>query len=152
MQKLREDKGYTYSARGGLNALHAGGRVTASADVRVTGAALREFLAELRRMGEEPVPMQELADTKRYLGGGYLISHQMQGAVVALLANNWLIGLPAEFLGQYVPSIRAVNAAQVQAMGCRYLDPKAMSVVVVGDSKAVAEQLKDYGTFQLREN
>ena len=119
MQKLREDEGYTYSARGGLNALHAGGRVTASADVRVTGAALREFLAELRRMGEEPVPMQELADTKRYLGGGYLISHQMQGAVVALLANNWLIGLPAEFLGQYVPSIRAVNAAQVQAMGRR---------------------------------
>lgn len=154
MQNLREDKGYTYSARGGLNALRAGGRVTASADVRneVTGAALTEFVGELRRMGDEPVPMQELEDTKRYVAGGYLISNQMQGAVAATLANNWLVGLPAEFLGEYVPRIRAVDATQVQAMGRKYLDPKAMSVVVVGDSKAVAEQLKEYGTFQTREH
>jgi zinc protease len=154
MQNLREDKGYTYSARGGLNVLRTGGRVTASADVRneVTGAALKEFVSELRRMGDELVPTQELEDTKRYVAGGYLISTQMQGAVATTLANNWLVGLPAEFLGEYVQKMRAVSSAQVQAMGRKYLDPNAMSVVVVGDSKAVAEQLKNYGKFQNREH
>lgn len=152
MQNLREDKGYTYGARGGLGAQRAGGRVSASADVRneVTGAALKEFVHEFRRIGVEPVPAQELEDTKRYVAGGYLISNQMQGAVAASLANNWLVGLPAEFLGQYVPKIRAVDAAQVQAMGRKYFDPEAMSIVVVGDPKAVAEQLKAYGTFETR--
>lgn len=153
MQNLREDKGYTYGARGGLSAMRAGGRVTASADVRneVTGAALKEFVAEFARMGSEPVPAKELDDTKRYVAGGYLINNQMQGAVAATLASNWLAGLPAEFLGQYVPKIRAVQAAQVQAMGAKYFDPKAMSIVVVGDPKAVAEQLKAFGTFEQRD-
>lgn len=153
MQNLREDKGYTYGARGGLSAIRAGGRVTASADVRneVTGAALKEFVAEFARMGSEPVPAKELDDTKRYVAGGYLINNQMQGAVAATLASNWLAGLPAEFLGQYVPKIRAVQAAQVQAMGAKYFDPKAMSIVVVGDPKAVAEQLKAFGTFEQRD-
>ena len=153
MQNLREDKGYTYGARGGFGAQRVGGRVSASADVRneVTGAALKEFMAEFRRMGEEPVPARELEDTKRYVAGGYLINNQMQGAVASTLASNWLAGLPAEFLGQYVPKIRAVDAAQVQAMGAKYFDPKAMSIVVVGDPAAVAEQLKPYGSFEQRD-
>jgi zinc protease len=153
MQNLREDKGYTYGARGGLSALREGGRVTASADVRneVTGAALKEFMAELSRIGSEPVPAQELEDNKRYVAGGYLITNQLQGAVAATLANNWLVGLPAEFLGEYVPKIRAVDAAQVQAMGAKYFAPKDQSIVVVGDPKAVAEQLKAYGEFEVRE-
>lgn len=149
MQNLREDKGYTYGARGGLSALREGGRISASADVRneVTGAAIKEFEAEFKRMGDEPVPAQELEDTKRYVAGGYLLSNQMQGAVVGTLASNWLVGLPAEFLGQYVPKIRAVDAAQVQAMSRKYFDPNDQSIVVVGDPKAVAEQLKPYGAF-----
>ena len=152
MQNLREDKGYTYGARGGLSALRQGGRVSASADVRneVTGAALKEFHAELARIGSEPVPAQELEDNKRYVAGGYLLSNQMQAAVAQTLASNWLVGLPAEFLGEYVPKVRAVDAAQVQAMGAKYYDPKQLSIVVVGDGKAIDGQLKDYGSFQAK--
>jgi zinc protease len=152
MQNLREDKGYTYGARGGLSALRQGGRVSASADVRneVTGAALKEFQSELARIGSEPVPAQELEDNKRYVAGGYLLSNQMQAAVAQSLASNWLVGLPAEFLGEYVPKVRAVNAEQVQAMGRKYFDPKQQSIIVVGDGKAVDEQLKAYGTFEAK--
>jgi zinc protease len=150
MQNLREDKGYTYGAGGGLTALRNGGRFSASADVRneVTGPALREFFAELKRMGDEPIPAQELEDNKRYVAGGYLINNQLQGAVAGSLASNWLAGLPPEFLGEYVPKIRAVTAAQIQAAGKAYLSPEAYSIVVVGNSKAIAEQLAPFGAFE----
>lgn len=153
MQNLREDKGYTYGARGGLSALRRGGRIAASADVRneVTGAALKEFVGELRRIGSEPVPARELEDNKRYVAGGYLLTNQMQGAVASTLAGNWLVGLPPEFLGEYVPKIRAVGAEQVQAMGAKYFDPKRQSIVVVGDGKAIDEQLEPYGAFTARD-
>ena len=153
MQNLREDKGYTYGARAGLAVARAGGRVSAGADVRneVTGAAIKEFFHEFDRLGSEPVPATELEDTKRYVAGGYLITNQMQGAVAATLANNWLSGLPAEFLGEYVPKIRAVDAAQVQAMAKKYFAPKDQSIVVVGDGKVVAEQLRAYGESERRE-
>ena len=127
--------------------------MSAGADVRneVTGAAIREFFHEFERLGSEPVPATELEDTKRYVAGGYLITNQMQGAVAATLANNWLSGLPAEFLGQYVPKIRAVDAAQVQAMASKYFAPKDQSIIVVGDGKAVADQLTPYGEFERRD-
>lgn len=149
-QNLREEKGYTYGASAGLSASRAGGRVQGGADVRneVTGAALKEFFHEFSRLANEPVPAQELEDTKRYVAGGYLISNQLQGSVASTLANNWLVGLPPEFLGEYVPRIRAVDAAQVQAMGAKYFDPKQQSIVVVGDGPAVVEQLKAYGEFK----
>lgn len=150
---LREEKGYTYGAGAGLSAARAGGNIVAQADVRneVTGASLKEFFYEFNRLGTEPVSPQELDDTKRYVAGGYLINNQMQGAVAATLAKNWLVGLPSEFLGQYVPKIRAVDAAQVQAMAKKYYAPQDQSIIVVGDSKAIAEQLKPYGTFETRE-
>lgn len=148
MQNLREEKGYTYGASTGLRAQAAGGALTGGADVRneVTGAAIGEFLAEYKRLGAEPVSAAELDMNKRYVAGGYLISNQLQGAVAGSLANNWLVGLPPEFLGEFVPKIRAVDAAQVQDIGKKYFAPADQSIIVVGD-KAVLEQLKDYGKF-----
>lgn len=148
MQNLREDKGYTYGAGLGYRAQIAGGALIASADVRneVTGAALGEFFAEYKRIGAEAVSATELDMNKRYIAGGYLISNQLQGAVAGTLASNWLIGLAPEFLGEFVPKVRAVDAAQVQAIGKKYFAPEQQSIVVVGDN-AVMEQLKAYGEF-----
>lgn len=147
-QNLREDKGYTYGASAGGRFFREGGSIVGGADVRneVTGAALQEFFAEYRRLGSELVGEQELAMNKRYVAGGYLISTQMQGAMARQLAGNWLVGLPAEFLGQYVPLVQQVTAEQVRAMGAKYFAPADQSIVVVGDP-AVAEQLKAFGEF-----
>ena len=149
MQNLREDKGYTYGAYLGHRSLAAGSALIAGADVRneVTGAALGEVLAEYTRLGAEAVSARELDMNKRYIAGGYLISNQMQAAVAMTLANNWLSGLPPEFLGEFVPKVRAVDAAQVQAIGKKYFAPAQQSIVVVGDAAVVA-QLKDYGKFE----
>ena len=113
----------------------------------VTGKAVSEFFAEYKRIGEEPVSAAELDMNKRYVAGGYLISNQLQGAVAGTLASNWLIGLPPESLGEFVPKVREVSAEQVQAMGAKYFKPEAQSIVVVGD-EAVVEQLKDFGKFE----
>ncbi len=152
-QNLREDKGYTYGAGAGLTALRAGGNVVAQADVRndVTGDALKQFFHEFSRLGSEPVPAAELASAKRYVAGGYLISNQMQAAVAASLARNWLVGLPPEFLGQYVSRIDAVDAAQLQAAAKKYYDPAQQSVIVVGDGQQIGPQLAPWGPFQVRE-
>lgn len=148
MQNLREDKGYTYGAYLGYRAQVAGGALITGADVRndVTGAALGEVFGEYKRIGAQPVSAAELDMNKRYIAGGYLISNQLQGAVAGTLANNWLIGLAPEFLGEFVPKVRAVDAAQVQAIGKKYFAPEQQSIVVVGD-KAVMAQLKAYGEF-----
>lgn len=146
---LREEKGYTYGASAGARTYRVGGGIVGGADVRneVTGAALKEFFGEYRRLGTDLVPAAEMEMNKRYVAGGYLISNQMQRAVAGTLANNWLIGLPPEFLGQYVPMIQKVTPEQVREMGKKYFTPENQSIIVVGDPAAVAAQLKEYGEF-----
>lgn len=147
--KLREEKGYTYGASAGARIYRTGGGIVGGADVRneVTGAALTEFFNEYRKLGAELVPDSEMEMNKRYVAGGYLISNQLQRSVANTLASNWLIGLPSEFLGQFVPLIQKVSAEQVREMGKKYFAPEAQAIVVVGDKAAVAEQLKAFGDF-----
>ena len=145
---LREEKGYTYGASAGAQSMRVGGAITGGADVRndVTGASLKEFFSEYKRLGTELVGDEELSMHKRYVAGGYLISNQLQASVARTLANNWLVGLPSEFLGNYVPLIQKVSAEQVREMGQKYFTPESQSIVVVGDQK-VLEQLKEFGEF-----
>ena len=149
-QNLREEKGYTYGARAGGQSWRVGGAITGGADVRneVAGASMTEYIKEYRRIGAEPVPEDEMAMNKRYMAGSYLVSTQLQGSLAGQLANNWLIGLPADFLGKFVPAIQKVTAAEVQAMGRKYFNPDEQSWVVVGDSSKIAEQLKAFGEFK----
>lgn len=146
---LREAKGYTYGASAGARLNRAGGSIVGGADVRneVTGAALNEFFSEYKRIGSELVPAKEMEMNKRYVAGGYMISNQLQRAVAGTLASNWLVGLPAEFLGEYVPRIQKVTPEQVRDVSKKYYAPENQSIVVVGDQKAVGEQLKAFGEF-----
>jgi predicted Zn-dependent peptidase len=57
------------------------------------------------------------------------------------------VGLPAEFLGEYVPLIEKVTPEQVRDVAKKYFAPENQSIVVVGDAKAVGEQLKSFGDF-----
>lgn len=146
---LREEKGYTYGASAGARSYREGGGIIGGADVRneVTGASLSEYFKEYQKLGTELVPADEMSMNKRYVAGTYLVTNQLQRAVASTLANNWLVGLPSEFLGQFVPAIQKVTPEQVRDMGKKYFAPEAQSIVVVGDNKAIAEQLKTYGEF-----
>ncbi len=146
---LREEKGYTYGASAGARMSRAGGAIVGGADVRneVTGAALTEYFNEYKRIGTELVPAEEMTMNKRYVAGGYLISNQLQRSVAATLAQNWLVGLPPEFLGQFVPLIQKVTPQQVREVSAKYFAPEKQSIVVVGDPAAVGAQLKQFGEF-----
>lgn len=150
---LREEKGYTYGASAGARLNRDGGSIVGGADVRnaVTGAAITEYMNEFKRIGTELVPPAELDMHKRYVAGSYLISNQMQRSVAGTLAANWLVGLPAEFLGQYVPLIQKVTPEQVRDVSKKYFAPEKQSIVVVGDKGAVADQLKAFGEFTVSE-
>lgn len=151
-QNLREEKGYTYGASAGSRTYRMGGGIFGGADVRneVTAAALDEYFLEYERIGKDLVPAEELDMNKRYVAGGYLISNQLQGSVANTLASNWLMGLPADFLGRYVPLIQKVSAQQVRDMGRKYFSPATQSIVVVGDKAAVAAQLAKFGEFTVQ--
>ena len=89
---LREEKGYTYGAYSNISAGPFRGSWTASTDVRteVTRAALRDLVAEITRMRNEPVPTKEFEDRKRGMVASFALSLESPDAVLNNHVTRWL--------------------------------------------------------------
>jgi zinc protease len=146
---LREEKGYTYGASSGISAGRFRGAWSASTDVRteVTDDALRDLLAEIARLRNQPVPAAELQDKKRGAIASFARSLESPQTVLGNHITRWTYKLPADYWDRYPERVDAVTQAQVAQMAVKYLDPSRLQIVIVGDPK-IGEALKKYGTVE----
>ena len=144
---LREQKSWTYGAYSALERRRATGHFVASTEVRteVTDSALTEMLNQLRRIGSEPVPAEELAAAKSAITGSYPLNVQTAEQVAGAVTNVRLYGLGGDYLQTYRVKIGAVTGADVQAAARALIRPDAMAIVVVGDGAKILEGLKKIG-------
>lgn len=145
---LREAKGYTYSPRSVLAVRgDAPGYWVQVADVTtaVTGASLKEVFGEIERLRAEPPSAQELATAQAFMAGAFVLEASDREGLLERLRFVDLHGLPQDWLERYVPAVKAVTPADVQAMARTWLDAARMTVVVVGDRQQVEEQVKPFG-------
>jgi zinc protease len=148
---LREEKGYTYGAYSGLSAGRFRGNWSASTDVRseVTEPALRDLMAEIARMRDEPVPDKEFRDAKRSMVATFALSLESPQQMLNYYITSWTYKLPADYWDRYPERIRAVTTAQVQAAANKYLDPGRMQIVAVGEPGKVEVILKGFGAVEM---
>lgn len=141
---IREDKGYTYSPSSGISQHLAASHLTIGADVAtdVTAAALMEIRYELARMGATLVKPDELSSAKRYLQGTMAIATQTQGGLASYLAALASWGLGVEYLRDQPARIEEVTAEQVRDVAARYLAPRRLVTVAVGDAEKVRPALE----------
>ena len=147
---LREEKGYTYGAYSNISASQFRGSWTASTDVRteVTEPALRDLVAEITRMRNEPVPTKEFEDRKRGMVASFALSLESPTAVLNNHVTRWLYKLPADYWDKFPDRVMAVTVADVQAAAKKYLDPGRLQIVAVGDPTKVATILPQFGTVE----
>jgi predicted Zn-dependent peptidase len=147
---LREDKGYSYGARGTFGYSRAYGTFNASASVRTdsTYQTLLEIDREVKELwkGTRPIAKEELEREK--LGAVLGLPGRFATAQAALGQYRGLVyfGLPLEYYNSYVAKLEKVNEAQVKASAQKHLKPGQAVYVVVGDGDAkviVREQGKD---------
>jgi zinc protease len=147
---LREDKGYTYGVYSFFNGSRFPGVMLASTDVRtaVTEGALHELMIELQRIGNEPVPEQEIKNAKRALIGGFALSLDSPQTLISNLATQKIYDLPPDYWDKYPQRVEAITAADVQRVAKKYYDPGRLQIVAVGDGAAVKQVLEKYGTVE----
>jgi predicted Zn-dependent peptidase len=144
-RNLREEKGYTYGVYAGADARRLAGAsfVAGSVKADVTGAALKELLAEIRRLQEEPVAAGELEDAKNALVLSLPADFASAGGIAGRLAELALHGLPDDYWNRYADEVKEVDAAAVQAVARKYLDISKLTVVMVGNPAVVTPQLAE---------
>ena len=148
---LREDKGYTYGAYSFFGGSRFKGVWGASSEVRtdVTEGAMKEFMYELNRMRNEPVPAEELENAKRAIVGGFALSLEQPGALLQNIITQKLYNLPADYWDTYPQKVAAITAADVQNVAKKYLDLSHLQVVAVGDATKARDVLTKYGKVEL---
>jgi zinc protease len=148
---LREEKGYTYGAYSQLDARRFRGTWVASTNVRteVTEAALTDLIDELRQARDIRVPDAEFADAKRSIVSAFALAIESPQAPLANAITRWRYGLPADYWDRYPERIMAITQDDVKAMAVKYLDPKKLQIIAVGDRAAAEEVLKKLGRLQV---
>ena len=148
---IREQKGYTYSPRSGLNALQRHGYFSVSAAVRneVVAATLTEIFYELDRIRSLPVGADELADAQAYLTGVFSLGIATLDGLAGQMGTLYLNDLPEDYLETYRDRIRALSADDVIQAARAHFDSAKMQIVVVGDAEQIGAQTKLFGDVQV---
>lgn len=141
---LREEKGWTYGAYSDVAKVRGVGSFTASAEVRtdVTDSALVELLAQVRRMGAEPVPIDEFTRQQQTLTGRFPLQVETAQQVAGQVATARLLGLPNDYVQTYRQRLAALTREDVQRAARAGMRGEAALIVVVGDGAALRERLE----------
>jgi zinc protease len=150
-RELRERKGYTYGVYSNTRFLRYRGDWRSQMDVRtdVTEASLRDLLAEINKMRDEPVPIDEFRDAQRSLTASFALSLENPAGLLNLYIVRQLYKFPVDYWDKYTDRIAAVTPAHVQAVARKYLDPKQLQIVAVGDAAKIAPNLGAFGPLQV---
>jgi zinc protease len=148
---LREEKGYTYGVYSDLTALRYPGPWRAGGSMRteVTALAVAEFFNEIRRIRDETVSDNELADAKRAITARFALSLEQPTGVLAFAMVQKTYGFPADYWDNYPGQIMAVTAEDLQRVARTYLNPDTMQLVAVGDADKIKPALEKYGPIQV---
>jgi zinc protease len=133
-QNLREEHGYAYGASSRFDMRLSPGPFTAAAGVQTdkTAESLTEFFNELTAI-REPIGDDELAKAKNFLALRFPGTFETIGDLAGRLEELAVYGLPQQYFNDYMTSIDAVSAADVQRAARAHLGLDRLTVVIAGD-------------------
>jgi zinc protease len=151
VMNIREDKGYTYSPRSGVNPLRQYGYFSVSAAVRndVVAASLTEIFYELDKLRSVPVPEPELLDAQNYMTGVFSMGLATQSGLLSQISTLELNDLPDDYLETYREKVRTLRPEDVMSAARTYFDSANMQIVVVGDRQHVESQAGLFGELEI---
>ncbi|TGX52739.1 insulinase family protein [Sphingomonas gei] len=146
--ELRENKHWSYGARGGYDWLEKAVPYTISAPVQAdrTGDSIKALQQQvtdfLSTKGVTDAELsREINGTTRELAGRF----ETSGSVLTAMQQNDLRRRPDNFYDTVTQKYRTMTVAQLDAAARAALDPKKFVWVVVGDAAKVKPQLDSLG-------
>jgi zinc protease len=148
---LREVHGYTYGAYSQLVARRYAGPWIAEGSMRTdaTGGAMTEFMNEINRIRDQPVPEKELEEVKRSIVASFALTLERPTELLDYAIALKIYNLPADYWDTYPAKIMGITAEQVQRVARKYIVPDDLQIVAVGDAAKLKPVLDKYGTVEV---
>ena len=144
---LREDKGYTYGARGYFWGNKLTGGYTASAEVRadVTDKSIVEFVNEIKGYHKDGITDAELTFMRNAINQRDALKYETPSAKLGFLAQILEHNLTPKFVADRAEIVEKITSKEINALAKKHLNIDEMLMVVVGDSKTLRPQLEALG-------
>ncbi len=144
---LRESKGYTYGARSSFSMQKEAGPFVASAAVKtsVTDSSVIEFMKELNGIRDADVSQKELDFAVNSIVRRQPQGFETPGQIAGQLMSLVLYDLPDNYFNTSIQNVQKVTVKDVRRVAQKYLDPKGMNIVIVGDVATIKEGLEKLG-------
>lgn len=148
---LREQKSWTYGAYAALRRTRGLGHWQATFEGRteVADSALTELLHQIDRVRTEAIPDSELGAAKGYLVGSFPLTIETPRQIAAVVTTARLLGLGPDYVRRYRERLAAVGSTRARAAAQRVYRRNALTIVVVGDAKALYDKLKAIAPVRL---
>ncbi len=144
---LREDKGYTYGARGSFIGQKDRGQYRASTAVRadVTTPSLSEIIKEIEAYHESGPTQAEVDFTKAAIGQSEARQYETPGQKLGLLRRIDTYELDPGYIDEQKRILSNFTEAEADALAAKHLDIDEMFAVIVGDKATQMEKLESLG-------
>jgi zinc protease len=143
-QEIRIRRGLSYGSGSSIDARRQPGPFVAQTQTRNDAAAevLGLILAEMRRLGAEPVAASELTARRASLTGDFGRSVETSAGLAELVGSYVLRGVSPDEILSYQQRIAAVTAAEAQGAARNLLRPEGSTIVIVGEASQFIEALR----------
>jgi zinc protease len=145
-QLLREQKGYTYGIGSGFFGSDLPGpfRIASSVRSNVTLESLQLVKTTMERHGPDFAD-DDLDATKSFLLKNNAMAFETLGDKIGILRDMSQFGFPADYVLQREAIVREMTIDRVRELAARYLDPRSMVWLVVGDAATQRDRLTALG-------
>lgn len=142
--ELRYKRALTYDAGSLLSQTRQPGSLIAATLTKPESAAsaVELILAELRRLGAEPMDEAELRARKQLVIGEFSRKLGTGAGVAGLIGDHAAQATALSELGRFIAAVDRVTPQAVQDAAKRWFDPDGASIVVVGDARRFADELR----------
>jgi len=143
-REIRIKRGLSYGCGSRLNAWREAGLFGAVCQTKNESAAevVKVIRAEMEKLGQEDVAADELTARRLVLTGGFQRELETNEGYVKRIADFILHDQPVDAFASTLSALGSVTAEQVKAFAAAQLDPKSMTVVVVGRAKDCKKPLR----------
>ncbi len=134
---VREQQGLAYYVYSQLEAGLGAGPWLAMAGTDATNVerAIDGILHEVRRLRDEPVPADELADSQSFLTGSMPLRLEMNEGIARTLLDIERYDLGFDYLQHYADLVNAVTVQDLQEVAQKYLDPERYALAIAGSEE-----------------
>jgi len=145
---LRDEKGYVFAVTSEWGSTRFPGffRVRAGTRTDATVDTVQIVLDQLQRLCDEPIPAAELDAGKRAVVGNFAMNLERPATILNQSYLRYRYGFSLDYWERYPVRMMAVSPAEAQTVAQKYMDPKRVLIVAVGDAAKIRAGLEKFGS------